>query len=133
MRNQPLWVIILSYQVSLVIRPVPLPKLYLSCLEPSAFLLILQLHIAFLIITSPLLFKIYHSSMLPAVVFFPNALYLQEKETNNNKPKKKKNTQKNRFWFLWTSSLLTAFQLLRQMEEIVLCFKVSNNLEHKLD
>lgn len=90
MRNQPLWVIILSYQVSLVIRPVPLPKLYLSCLEPSAFLLILQLHIAFLIITSPLLFKIYHSSMLPAVVFFPNALYLQEKETNNNKPKKKK-------------------------------------------
>jgi len=27
--------------------------------------------------------------MLPAVVFFPNALYLQEKETNNNKPKKK--------------------------------------------
>lgn len=71
--------------------------------------------------------------MLPAVVFFPNALYLQEKETNNNKQTKKKNTQKNRFWFLWTSSLLTAFQLLRQMEEIVLCFKVSNNLEHKLD
>lgn len=94
MRNQPLWVIILSYQVSLVIRPVPLPKLYLSCLEPSAFLLILQLHIAFLIITSPLLFKIYHSSMLPAVVFFPNALYLQEKETNNNKPKKKKHPKK---------------------------------------
>ena len=91
MRNQPLWVIILSYQVSLVIRPVPLPKLYLSCLEPSAFLLILQLHIAFLIITSPLLFKIYHSSMLPAVVFFPNALYLQEKKkTKKNKTKKKK-------------------------------------------
>lgn len=126
MRNQPLWVIILSYQVSLVIRPVLLPKLYLSCSVPSVLLLRLQLHIAFLIITSPQLFKISHSSMLPAVVFFPNAVHLQGRKKPNNSPTP-------RFRFLWTSSLLTAFQLLRQMEAIILCFRVSNTLGLKLD
>lgn len=86
-RNQLLQVVILSYQISLVIRPVLLPKSYLSCAVPLALLLILQLYIAFLIIISPQLFKISHSSMLPAVVFFPNALHLQrKKKKNQNNP-----------------------------------------------
>lgn len=97
-RNQLLQVVILSYQISLVIRPVLLPKSYLSCAVPLALLLILQLYIAFLIIISPQLFKISHSSMLPAVVFFPNALHLQRK--------KKKPKQPHRFRFLWTLFLL---------------------------
>lgn len=72
---------------SLVIRPVLLPKLYLSSSVPLILLFTLQLHIAFLIITSPQLFKISHSSMLPAVVFFPNALHLQRKKINLNPTK----------------------------------------------